>query len=297
MTQIPIERTNPDDPIISVAGFRLSWGGIFAGLVVAIGLEVTFGLLGIGLGIDIGTGAALWAAGSALVALFLGGLVTGRLAGVLKMKDGLLHGVVLWGLSTVATFWLVWNGLGFVLGHTLDLVGQTASAAVSGVTQVGAAAVGQVGNVNLSTAETQIETALRQTGDPALQPDSLRAAAQRVANRATTTGASNADIIQQLGAMVANRAGQIDRQDVINVITARTDLSQPQAQRVADRVVSAANSLGATVSSAANSVGSTANRLANGAQNTIQSGAWWALLMIVLSIGAAVGGTAITSRD
>jgi hypothetical protein len=128
-------------------GFRLSWGAIFAGLFVAIGLHLVLALLGIAIGLtvldpaapggagvgDVATGVGIWAAISALIALFVGGTTTGRLAGILTRGDGALHGVVLWALTTFVMMWLVVSGLGFLLGGALDIVGRTTAAAVSAV--------------------------------------------------------------------------------------------------------------------------------------------------------------------
>jgi hypothetical protein len=61
--------------------------------------------------------------------LRLGGVVTGRLAGVLTPGDGALHGGVMWGLSVIVTIWLTAAGLGAVVGGAFQLVGGVAGAA------------------------------------------------------------------------------------------------------------------------------------------------------------------------
>lgn len=131
-------------PVIERTGFRLSWGAIFAGLFVAIGLHLVLSLLGVAIGLtawspstsagadagDVATGVGIWAAIAALIALFVGGATTGRLAGILNRKDGMLHGVVLWALTTVVTLWLIISGVSFLLGGAFNIVGQTVASAI-----------------------------------------------------------------------------------------------------------------------------------------------------------------------
>ena len=302
MTTVREEPMERDQPPISITGFRLSWGAIFGGFVTAVAIQICLGLLGIGLGLSVtSTVGMIWAILSILLALFIGGMVTGRLAGILRNKEGFLHGTVLWGLTTLVTVWMAWTGASFLLGQTINLVGQTASAAVTGVTNVGASAVGagigQVGNVDVAALRSEIEQALRQTGDPALQPESLQAAANRVANRATSSPAGNQDLLSALGNVVANRAAAVDREDIINVVVARTELSRPEAERVADRVISAATTVQRQVSSIWRGLSAEASGIASEAAGAIQTAAWVALAMLVLSAATGIAGTMVTARS
>lgn len=148
MAAIDLQRT---EPLVDVTGFRLSWGAIFAGFVVATVTQIVLSVLGMAIGFSVwdprtggyagvGIGAAIWFAATAIVSLFLGGLVLGRLAGVLKTKDGMLHGVVMWGLSTLLAVWMVVNGVGALFGTTLNIVARTGTAVIGGaVTATGAA--------------------------------------------------------------------------------------------------------------------------------------------------------------
>lgn len=120
----------PDEPFQERTGFRLSWGAIFAGLVVAMVLQLVLGLLGIGVGLawwdagdpvqTLGIGAGIWAAISAIIALFAGGATAGRMAGILTPGDSAIHGVLVWGLSMITTVFLATSGVGMVLGGAFD---------------------------------------------------------------------------------------------------------------------------------------------------------------------------------
>lgn len=128
------------EPVWERTGFRLSWGAIFAGLVIAMVLQLVLGLLGLGIGLawwdqgdplqTLGIGAGIWAVVSAIIALFVGGATAGRLAGILNRGDGALHGVLVWGLSMIATIFLVTNGVGMLVGGTFSAAQSPLAASV-----------------------------------------------------------------------------------------------------------------------------------------------------------------------
>lgn len=296
-------------------GFRLSWGAIIAGLVVATMLQVVFSLLGLAIGLSgwgpeegvpmFSTGAAVWAGVSALVALGVGGITTGRLAGVLTVGDGALHGVVMWGLTMMFGFWLVVNGAGFLLGNVFNVLGETVStvagSTIQGAAQVATAAGGETGSIDFASLEDEVRDILRETDDPALAPDTLEAiadtAAQRVTQDTMDIDAVAADVVDR----VESRAGEVDREDIINVVVSRTDLSRAEAEQVADRVESAASRLQRQVSAEVDTLGSRAEtELREGARTAADwgaTGAWWTLLIMVVSAGAAAGGASVTARS
>lgn len=70
-------------------------GAVFAGIVVTLALQLILGILGLAIGANsinplqeqnpasgLGTGTVIWFAISTLLALFSGGWVAGRLAGI-----------------------------------------------------------------------------------------------------------------------------------------------------------------------------------------------------------------------
>lgn len=100
---------------------RVSWASFFAGLVIALALQIALSLLGLGIGLStvdpateanatagLGTGAAIWFGISAIVSMFVGGLVCARLSNSLP-NDGILHGLFVWALTTLMTF--TWSPL------------------------------------------------------------------------------------------------------------------------------------------------------------------------------------------
>ena len=117
---------------------RVRWGPIWAGLVVALAVNVllqlalvALGALGVG---DEGGGlpeGALLSALAALIAFFVGGLVAGASSMWRDGDDGLFHGIVLWALAVVAVLLLSVLGGGLALGAASDVADEL------GIGQVG----------------------------------------------------------------------------------------------------------------------------------------------------------------
>lgn len=302
------------DQVWENTGFRLSWGAIFAGAVVATVLQITLALLGIGLGFlgwnpgdplsNLGTGALIWFGVTAILTLFVGGLTTGRLAGVLTPGDGALHGIVMWSISTLLATYLIWKVLSFAVGSALGLVGgavsTTAGALASGLTTAGAAALGQAGNIDPNQLQGQIESILRETGNPALQPDSLQAQIQQ-AQGAATSGASNQALANDIISQIQRTGGQVRREDLINVITARSDLTRPEAERLATRIEAAAGNARQQISTTVDTLSAQASRTAQNVADDLKAAmvraAWAALLAMGLSLAAAAWGATMTARE
>lgn len=99
---------------------RVSWGAIFAGAVIALALYFLLTLLGgaIGLSVDsnvssdrLGTGAAIWAIATTLLALFIGGFVTSQCTAGENKVEAALYGVIVWGLLFAMLIWLMATGV------------------------------------------------------------------------------------------------------------------------------------------------------------------------------------------
>jgi hypothetical protein len=122
---------------------QISWAAIFAGVLVALAVEVLFLSFGMFIGFRMtpagaGIWSAIWYFVGCFFSLMAGGWVAARLAA--NPVHGRLHGIVTWGLTTVATFlfmtalsWgVVTQSLGLVKAATLA----TASAVPSAVNRV-----------------------------------------------------------------------------------------------------------------------------------------------------------------
>jgi hypothetical protein len=91
----------------------MRWSAVFAGATVSIALWVLFQVLGMGIGLaaihiddagslrDVGIGTTIWTLVAPLVAMFIGGAIAGRLSGSGSRGVGAMHGLVMWGLTSL----------------------------------------------------------------------------------------------------------------------------------------------------------------------------------------------------
>lgn len=150
------------DVAMSAPRKRISWGAVLAGVIVVLAIQLLLSLLGVGVGastIDptqgnspegssLGIGAGIWWVASALIALFAGSWVAGRLAGVPIRTDGLLHGIVTWALATLVLVYLLTTTISGLIGGAFGIVGsamQTAGQVAGAAGAAGAGAASQNG--------------------------------------------------------------------------------------------------------------------------------------------------------
>jgi len=144
-----------------------SWGAIFAGSLVTLSFQLLFYTLGVGIGLaavnpydrnnpvkGIPTAAVIYMVATGLVALFAGGYVAGKLSGATTqtntiMAIGGIHGLVVWGLTTMVIVWSLTNAAGNAIGGAAKLfvdglgaVAQGTGAAIGGIAQGAGNAVG-----------------------------------------------------------------------------------------------------------------------------------------------------------
>ncbi len=107
---------------------RNSWGAIFAGALTALAVAFLLNLLGLGIGLSsinpltesdplagLGIGSIIWLGLSNLAALFLGGMVAGRMSGFSSKADGGIHGFLAWALYALVTFYFLTSTVGFIM--------------------------------------------------------------------------------------------------------------------------------------------------------------------------------------
>ncbi|HYH99855.1 hypothetical protein [Hyalangium sp.] len=213
---------------------KISWGAIFGGTFVALGVWILLYSLGLALGLSsvdpsdpgsaksAGIGTGIWSLIAPLIALFIGGLVASRTAGVMDKMGGALHGAVLWGLTTLVGVILMGMAISSLLGAVFS-VGKTAvgatGAAITGVASQGdqAGKIASSFGLNAEDALGPINQRLQQEGKPAITADQLQAATKDVLNTA----------IQQ---------GQLNREQLVSAIAQNTALSRRDAEDIAGRV-------------------------------------------------------------
>ena len=105
---------------------RVRWGPVWAGVVASVGSYLFLQLALVATGIvDLtggATGDAIVSAIAALIAFFVGGVVTGATAMWQGADDGVLHGILMWftGLVALIIFSAVGSGLALGAFNTSD---------------------------------------------------------------------------------------------------------------------------------------------------------------------------------
>jgi hypothetical protein len=125
--------------ILRAEGMKVSWGGIFGGVLVAVGLLLLLTALGVAVGISaaqpgeteastLGAGAGLWAGLSLLVALFVGGVVSTRIGAIVDGTTGFFEGALVWVVSILLMLYFAGSGIGMLAGGAFQMVGGAAQA-------------------------------------------------------------------------------------------------------------------------------------------------------------------------
>ena len=199
---------------------KLSWNSIWAGALIGIVLMILLNMLGLGIGfsaIDIqdernpakglGMASAIWYVVSSLIALFIAGWVSGRLAQTRRLFDGALHGVLTWCIIMIASLYFLTTTIGSVLGGAGRLVSGTVSTVSQGSSKILEMAApeiqNQLGGMDFSemkkngTTDQVIDLLKDANGDPA----------------------------------------KVNRDDLANIIMTQSDKTKPEATVTADSLI------------------------------------------------------------
>lgn len=147
-----------DFDVTPLSSFRISWGGIWAGVLAVMGTLLFLTTLGFAIGISaidprqtdagaFGTGAAIWSGLSLLIALFVGGMAATRLGMVFDKAAGAFEGALVWVLSFLIVLWLAGSGVRLVASGISGLfsgIGQTVGAATTGLDDLSSGDVQQI---------------------------------------------------------------------------------------------------------------------------------------------------------
>lgn len=139
-------------------GFKVSWGGIWAGVLAVMGTLLFLSTLGLAIGISavdpgqtdadsFGVGAVVWSGVSLLIALFVGGMAATRLGMIFDRAAGAFEGALVWVLSFLILLWLASSGVRLVasgISSAFGGIGQTIGATMSGVDDLSSGDVQQI---------------------------------------------------------------------------------------------------------------------------------------------------------
>ncbi|HYD43354.1 MAG TPA: hypothetical protein VEB43_21145 [Anaeromyxobacter sp.] len=168
---------------------RVSWGALFAGFMVGVGVLFLLLSLGAAVGLttvdardlsswkNMGIGVGIWGGISAIIASFFSAWVAGRLSTSPDRTAGMLHGAALWGLT-----WFVglWMGAAAITG---------AARAAGSAAQTAAQAGGQAAAQQPGAAQQALQGAQQEAQEAIGQ---AQAQGGQIAESATTGGRAGA---------------------------------------------------------------------------------------------------------
>jgi hypothetical protein len=248
---------------LGTEGLKVSWGGVFAGVIVALGVSMLLAALGVAIGISaidpsdvnasaVGVGAAIWAGLQLLIALFVGGMVATRVGAVIDRTTGFFEGVLVWVVSLVLMTYLAASGVASVASGAFTLLG--------GATQTVGAVLQQEGgggNIDVSGTVDEMANELRS----AEMADRVASITGLPISEARTALTSAADRVE------ANRANPVQAAE--------------EARRGVADVFDRARASGALA------------QQAEEIQPEAASTAWLTFLALLLSLAAAVSGAMV----
>jgi hypothetical protein len=248
---------------------RTAWGAIFAGTFVALSCQLLLGSLGLAIGAatvnparemnpaeGLGVGAGIWLLVSALISLFAGGLVTSWLAGFPRMWDGMIHGLVVWGLTVALSAWLVTTSAASFAGGALGTLNTAMSQPASSDSPLGALRERASEAIDNSQNQSNLPPDVRQT---------LR---------------------REIGS--ARNISNQERQRAVQTLTNEHGMPRYVAEDMVNEYLN-------TQSRGGSIYGSPEDRdqAAQGAANLVTNAATWTFFAILLGLAAAAAGGAI----
>jgi hypothetical protein len=240
---------------------RISWAAVFGGVILVVVLQLLFSLLGAGVGLGtvntnagstpaastLGITAGLWWVLTSCIAIGVGGFVAAWFAGIEVRFDGVLHGLVTWGIATLLTFWLLSSAVGSIIGGGFSALGSAASATGSGLSEA-AKPLAQAAGVSPDMIQQQAQAYLQPTNpDPATM--SPQDAQKEIATDLTTYANGGADAAAAKERVISIMAAQmkISHDDAAK----KFDDTQARLKQTRDRAAQAAKDAADASASAA----------------------------------------------
>lgn len=182
------------DPHVTAALHKISWGSVFAGVVVALAVQFLLNLLGVGIGAAVldpatsdnpaaGTfsiAGGVWFVVAGIVSAFIGGYVASRLSGRPSNSTGGYHGLTSWAVTTLVVLYLLTTSVGAIVGGAFS--GLTSVIGGVGQTAATAAGVAAPSIANSANPMAGIEQQVRSStgNDPQALQDAAVSAVQAV---------------------------------------------------------------------------------------------------------------------
>lgn len=295
---------------------RISWGAVLAGVVISLVVYVVLSVLGSAIATSIFDpkgevnplagfpfAAGAWVIVTTVISVVAGSYFAGRAAQTL----GWLHGVLAWGLVTLLTTYALTALAGNIIGTASSVFGKGLAVAGEGVARAApgladkAQATLKENGIDFGNLQAELDTLLRQTGKPELNPDKLKEKANAATDDAKATAAQTAQQPQQAdtdlngwfervkhSAQPALNAA--DKEALTNIIVARTGKSPEEARQIADNYERTYNQAMADYARLKQEAEVKARAAADAAARNFARASWWTFALLL--VGGLVAGAA-----
>lgn len=312
----------------SAVGFisRLSWSSIFAGVLIAIAIQLLLSFLGLGIGMGsidpvedskpfsgLGTGALIWWIVTMLISLFTGGWVAGWFSNHVQKTDLILHGLLTWCLLTFLNLYLITSSVGKVVGGVGSVITKGFSLAGKGIS----AAAPEAGDLikdqlgidknTFGKLKQEAELLLKQTGKKELQPDAIKDQAKQATSETKAAGndfLENPNAAQQELDVLMDKlfsAGDstfsaVDKEALVNVVQNRTGKNRAESEQIVNNWVTTLNTAKEKLKEVGAEAEQKAREVGDDVASAISKFALFSFLGMVLGAASAGFGAILASR-
>lgn len=312
---------------------RISWGSVFAGLVIATAVMFTLGQLCVAFGLGLLnpqepskdasipaialTGAIAWML-STLLSIFAGSWAAAHLARQRHEADGILHGLLVWGLGIVALVTFGAGASGMLVGGAFSVVNGGVSAAGMTAGGVARGTGSMLGGIAQGVGSTMEGASVGSPGMAGFSWDSIKSRAQALVKQGeermgkdspasavgmpATTGVVPAngavardpeEVMALVGRIFSNPEGTMneeDRSSLVGLLVVNTSLSQEEAGKQVQLWERSAQKAKARYEAFKVEAEKRARNLAAATAKLLSDAAWIAFVATVLGASAAILG-------
>ena len=221
-------------------GVRVSWGGIWGGVLVALAALLLLTSLGLAVGVSavnptdadaesVGIGAAVWSAASLLIALYVGGMVATRIGATHDRSTSLFEGVLVWIVSVLLIAYMAGAGIGLLATGAFKLVGGASQA-------IGAIATGEAPDLSQGNVDQIVQrlrdarTAQVLASATGMQEEDVRKQLAQIADKADAARSNPAQVAADVRESVRN---MVDRARNEGRLAQAAEQAKPGATKAA----------------------------------------------------------------
>jgi hypothetical protein len=248
--------TTASDDARTILLNKVSWGAIFAGMVVALVTQVLLTMLGAGIGIatlDPATGdnpeastfsivAGIWYVLSGIVAAFVGGYIAARMSGKTLPTTGAFHGLTTWALTTLLVLYFLTSTVGMIVGGAFSGIASAVGGLRETVAETAAPIIAEANPLEA------IEAQVRATGT---DPEALNNAAISAMRALVMGSEADAAEARQNAAQALATARGIPLEQATQQVTQMEQQYQQAVERATQQAAEAADTAASVVSTGA----------------------------------------------